>query len=302
MLSERSCAAFEERWITAPDGHELYTVQVHPFGIEPVAVVFFNHGLGEHCGRYTHLFKEYGKAGIAILTFDTRGFGKTGRRSGKLGKSGGIRQTIQDIELIIEKFNPFKGLPLFIQGHSLGGGIAIRFAFENQAKVAGCIACSPMIETTYLPSAQGQDQNVLQTAVLGLAANKLVSQVILTLPFDATVISTDDEAVRVFKEDPYNHTKVDVLLLKDMVENGQFLLEEASKTFSIPFYGVHGTDDTLTAHDSTAKFVDLIPSTDKLFRSYPDLKHELHNELEKDAIIMQYIHWVRSRSKSFSNP
>jgi acylglycerol lipase len=300
MPSSKTCCEFVEKWITAPDGHELFTIQVHPFGIEPKAVVFFVHGLGEHCKRsaYTHLFKEYGKVGIAVLALDMRGFGRTGRRSGRLGKSDGFKQNIQDVDLIIDKFNPFKPLPLFVQGHSLGGGTALRYAFENQSKVMGCIACSPMIEAVIAPSVKGQDSNVFQKAIMGLVTNKLLQQVILTLPFDANVISRDPEAIRDFKEDPFNHTKVNILLLKEMFENGQFLLEQASKSFSIPFYGVHGTDDGLTAHDSTAKFVDLIPSIDKTFISFLDHKHELHNEIGKTLIIQSYIQWILTRVSS----
>ncbi|KAI8594579.1 putative lysophospholipase-domain-containing protein, partial [Dissophora ornata] len=66
----------KEEWITAEDGHQVFSKTWFATG-EPVAAVVFVHGLGEHVVRYDHVFEEFSKAGFQVSGYDQRGFGQT---------------------------------------------------------------------------------------------------------------------------------------------------------------------------------------------------------------------------------
>ena len=55
--------------------------------------------LGEHIGRYEHVFSVFAKKGIMVVGYDTRGFG----RSVMAGRAGGaptMEELFNDIELV----------------------------------------------------------------------------------------------------------------------------------------------------------------------------------------------------------
>ncbi|KAJ1889621.1 hypothetical protein LPJ81_006093, partial [Coemansia sp. IMI 209127] len=64
----------------------------------PAATLTLIHGLGEHIDRYEELGRTFARAGIQVIGFDQRGFGKTGRRCGRLGDNEGIDTVADDIE------------------------------------------------------------------------------------------------------------------------------------------------------------------------------------------------------------
>jgi alpha-beta hydrolase superfamily lysophospholipase len=66
----------------------------------------------------------------------------------------------------------------------------------------------------------------------------------------------------------------------------------ATLGFGIPTLVLHGEDDRLvpaTASEALAK----APGVER--RTYPNLRHELHNEPEGEAIIDEIIAWIRAR-------
>ncbi|KAG0361899.1 hypothetical protein BGZ54_008863 [Gamsiella multidivaricata] len=77
MTTSTDNSTSKVEWITAEDGHEIFSKTWHPVGA-PLANIVFVHGLGEHIVRYNHVFEEFNKAGFQVSAFDQRGFGETG--------------------------------------------------------------------------------------------------------------------------------------------------------------------------------------------------------------------------------
>jgi len=53
--------------------------------------------LGEHIGRYEHVFSEFARQGLLTVGYDTRGFG---RSSGPRGGAPTLDELFDDIELV----------------------------------------------------------------------------------------------------------------------------------------------------------------------------------------------------------
>lgn len=83
-------------------GHRFYTRTWKPDN--PKAVVYFLHGLGEHVGRYDHVFSQFSDAGIMVHAFDSRGYGKTIQLNGRTGDIGGYKILEHDVKAFIAAY------------------------------------------------------------------------------------------------------------------------------------------------------------------------------------------------------
>ncbi|KAJ2995045.1 hypothetical protein HDV02_001122 [Globomyces sp. JEL0801] len=277
---------FTEKWIKRPDGHEIYTKVWYPFNTPIVATLAFFHGYGEHINRYEHVFSEFAKHGIKVGSFDQRGFGRTAYRSGWKGVTDGFDATVGDMNEVIEMIK-VEGIPLFIMGHSMGGGLALRYCCMYPEGIKGVIA------STYKPTSAGNEPNIFHRAFKSIIGQKLISNAVIMIPtLDYNILSRDAYQVQLYKEDPYIHCYASFRLLDEMFSGGDYVLNVGSKTFNLPILAVHGDHDQLTSYHATKKFIEMIPSTDKRFDTYEGAHHELHNDLVRDQVISSYVTWI----------
>ncbi|MCQ6264042.1 lysophospholipase, partial [Alcanivorax sp. MM125-6] len=130
-----------------------------PSDAQPKAVVVFVHGFAEHVGRYTHFHPLIAQRGIAVFAFDQRGFGLTAQDETHKSKTSSYGKTswkdqMADIAWAIEHAKEeFKGVPVLLMGHSMGGGEVLGFATQGAksphasaaSSILAVIATSPLI-------------------------------------------------------------------------------------------------------------------------------------------------------------
>ncbi len=109
-------------------------------------VVVFQHGMGEHSGRYQHLLNAFDNTGTAFYALDARGHGRSPGRRGYLTHFERFADDLGDLIRMTRSEND--GQPVFLLGHSLGGVIALDFALRpgNQENLRGLILSSAAIE------------------------------------------------------------------------------------------------------------------------------------------------------------
>lgn len=107
----------EELWFETDDGEMLYGWYCR--AKNPIASALYCHGNTGNLSNTAHVMPHLLDAGINVLLFDYRGFG---RSSGWPSLSGIIDDGVTAARLH-EKIRP-KHLPSIIYGYSLGGGIA----------------------------------------------------------------------------------------------------------------------------------------------------------------------------------
>lgn len=101
------------------------------------------HGFGHHSGEFLELATVMAKNGIECHMIDLRGHGfSTGSRFDWL-----IEEFHTDIITLIKLAeNDISNLPLFIFGHSMGGGLISSLFIKNQyLQVNGIILSAPLI-------------------------------------------------------------------------------------------------------------------------------------------------------------
>jgi len=262
------------------DGLHLYDRCWEPAG-EARAHLALIHGYGEHCSRYAHVASAFNDAGIAVHTYDQRGFGHS---PGKRAYIARFESLLQDLDVFLAHIQPrFLGKPCFLMGHSMGGLVLASYVETRTIHPPGLVFCSPFLAFS----------DDVSPILLKLA--DLIGTVAPWLPIggvDNTYLSRDPAIAQAADADPLAfHGKVCA------GTGAQFnaAIRSARGNFgkiTAPAYIVHGENDHIVPCAASKLLYDGIRSQDKTLKLYEGGYHELWNDLEKEAMIAGIVEWV----------
>ncbi|KAJ1960804.1 hypothetical protein IWQ62_004089 [Dispira parvispora] len=287
----------KEGWVTV-SGLPIYTMWYRAKQQPPVATLLVVHGFGEHSGRYIHVCRAFAQAGVQVLAYDQRGYGRTGRKSGRMGRTDGLSRLHQDI-LELQDHVRLEGVPHFLLGHSMGGMEVMTFLhrYQSQARLSGVISTGPCIRL-----AKPARPNPVVGGV-GSFFSKFFKSLTITTGLRLEDISRDEKVVEAARNDYYRYDIGSLQCLDDLINAGGQLLRSDLSHINCPVLIAHGTKDAITDFDASQELYDKLPSTlDKEFCIYPDCYHELHNELNKEEVIGKFIVWVKAHVQSSNEP
>lgn len=238
------------------------------------------HGFGEYTRIQYRLMDNLSIHGFESFTFDQRGAGVTS--PGKLKGLTDEYNTFNDLEFFINKNLmdcQSKGIPLYIWGHSMGGGICLNYALQGKYKdkLSGYIASGPLI--ILHPHTR---PNKITRLMSPLLANCLPKFKIDT-GLDLDGITSDER----FKHFLQNDKPMSVPLIgsfkqiNDFMKRGEKLyknqgnLIENNCVKDKPFLIQHGEADTINDPKGSIKFIDDCPATDKTLKLYPNMRHSI---------------------------
>ncbi|RDX43407.1 lysophospholipase [Lentinus brumalis] len=291
---------FVEAWLAGPANTQFYT-RTYP-APSPRAVLLFVHGFAEHVGRYEWAHSTYASRGIIVFTYDQRGFGRTALdREKKSGHSSygrtSAKEQLWDIEWWVRHLKKeYEGLPVFLMGHSMGGGLALAFGTRTSpppekdtlATLSGVIASSPLLLQTFPASKIARRAGGLLSGVFpGLA---------IPAPVPVEDLSHDPVANNANAADPWIIQKGSLKGLHDMLSGGEQLLWNDYKHWprSLPLLIVHGDADRVTSFKAAQEFFDKLDAEDKDFKPFKGGYHELVHEPDgvKEKFVDECIAWV----------
>ena len=222
------------------------------------------------------------QAGYVLLAYDQRGHGKS---LGQRGHISSYETLLEDIDCFRrESLQRFPNLPTFLYGHSLGGNLVLNYVLHRQPKLDGVIVTSPWLRLTVEPSAW--------LRIFGLFLNKFWPTFSLSSRLDVYLLSHDLSAIKAYKADPLIHDRISLRLFVTSTQAGLWAMENAS-SFNLPLLLMHGGGDRITSLDATKQFA-LHVQKDCTLKIWPNLYHELHQELEKEEIVTFLINWLKS--------
>ncbi|KZT69648.1 lysophospholipase [Daedalea quercina L-15889] len=294
---------YVEAWLSGPRGHQFYT-RTYAATRAARATVVFIHGFAEHVGRHEHAHRYWQTEDITIFTFDQRGFGRTAldaehkSKDAAYGKES-FEDKMRDVEFWVRHVkSQHPDLPLFLAGHSMGGGTVL--SFPTQAKpppskesvemLAGVIGMSPLILQATPAS------RVLRKA--GAA----VAMIAPWLPFPAEVppeyLSHDPAVNDAVHSDPLIKQHGTFKGLTDMLNMGENLLYGSYKNWpkKLPVLITHGTQDKVTSHKASEELYGKLDAEDKKLSLYEGAYHEVMNEPDgvKERFWDECIAWIHA--------
>jgi len=244
------------------------------------AVIILVHGLGEHIQRYTHWADLFKKEGIGILGVDLPGHGRSHGRRGYI-RSFALTDEMIDI-LLKSSHNTFPGCPVYIYGHSLGGGIVLDYILRKKPKINGAIVTSPYLRLAFQPAKS--------KLVLASIMKYVLPGLIQPSGLDARHISHDEAIVLKYKKDPLVHGKISVSLFDAAMTAAKNSLNHASE-LKIRTLLMHGSDDMLTSPDGSREFAAKTKLAE--LKIWDGGFHELHNEPFKEEVFNYIMSWIK---------
>ncbi|KAJ6491752.1 lysophospholipase [Mycena vitilis] len=281
-VADMASDAYTEAWLVGPQATKFYTRTYLAPPSESRAVLVFIHGFAEHVGRYTWAHPQFAQRGINVFTFDQRGFGKTAldtenkSKSSSYGKTSGEDQ-MDDIKWALKHaVESFPGLPLFLMGHSMGGGEVLNFPVRRrkdaESMLSGVIACSGLV-------LQAKPSSKLARAAGGFASI-FIPYLTIPAPLDFNDLSHDAVYNEIAKKDPLAKLQGTLRGISDMLNWGDLLHSVNHKHWprTLPILFVHGSGDQITSHEAAENFHNNIECDDKAIIFYDGAFHELVQE------------------------
>lgn len=248
---------------------------------EPQAVVALVHGLGEHCGRYQHVAEAFAQAGYAMIAFDTQGHGKS---DGVRGHFLSYDSVMRDITHLLEEAKSrHPGKPLFLYGHSLGGNLVLYYLLKRRPQLTGAIVTSPGLGVGKVPAVK---------LFLGKILYALAPAVQMDNGLDVNGLSRDPEVAKQYLSDPLVHPKISARLALDLINSGQWIVDNAAQFPSVPLLLLQGSADRLVSPAMTDLFAKNAPAAQLTYKVFEGHYHELHNEPDKADIIDLMSRWI----------
>jgi alpha-beta hydrolase superfamily lysophospholipase len=244
------------------------------------AVIIFVHGIGEHIHRYDHWAELFNKEGIGFTGVDLPGHGRSDGNRGDI-KSYSLLGEMLDI-LLKSCNQTFPGCPVYIYGHSLGGGIVLDYLLRKSPKVKGAIVTSPYLRLAFEPPKI--------KLVIASVMKYLLPGLIQPTGLNADHLTHDKEIVEKYKTDPLVHGKISVRLFDSSLASAKYSLAHASELI-IPVLLLHGSDDLLTSPDGSREFAGRSDMVD--LKIWDGGYHELHNEPFKEEVFKYIMDWIK---------
>ena len=249
---------------------------------KPKAVLVIIHGFGEHAGRYQHMMEHLAKQGIASLSIDLEGHGKSGADRG-VCKSYEILHA--DVTLALseaEKLNP--NVPIFLYGHSMGGGLVLNHGLTHAPKVRGYLSSAALIYPVK-PVSGG-------LRILVKVLRKIAPKMTIPNEIVGHEVSTIPEVQALYGTDPLNHRRLGVGLAVDIVEGGEWNAANAEK-WNAPLLIMHSRGDKLTQFAGSEEFASKAQNC--TFLPLHDCEHEIHNDVSRDQVYAAMTDFIESQ-------
>ncbi|WP_340201966.1 alpha/beta hydrolase [Ascidiimonas sp. W6] len=248
-------------------------------------LIILVHGMGEHAGRYADfVVPSLVKNGAAVIDFDQVGHGKSG---GKRGHCSSYEVLLESLHLVIQKGKElYKEKPVFVYGQSMGGNVSLNYTLRKTPELSGVIASSPFLRLAFQPPAWKM--------TLGKLLLKILPAVTLPMDLDTNALSKDPKEVKKYEQDPLVHNKISPNFSFPIIEAGEWAIQNSQKLL-VPALVMHGTADRIIDHKGSIAFAknnDLVSL--KLFEGG---FHELHNDLEKEEVLLFVTDWVNHQLK-----
>jgi alpha-beta hydrolase superfamily lysophospholipase len=296
--------------LTAADGTNLHIHRWLP-SAPAKAAVQIAHGMAEHGARYARLAAALSAAGYAVYVNDHRGHGRTAtspEQLGFLGEREGWRKCLDDLWLLnraIAADHP--GVPVVLLGHSMGSTMAQQVMGEHGESLAGVVLSAPSGQPTGT-AALGRFLARIERLRLGARGHSPTIHRMTFATFNKPFapartafdwLSRDPDEVDKYVADPLCGFTVSVQLWSELL-NAWLTVSRPEWHRRIPKHlpvlviagrrdpvsqGARQLEPMLAAYDAAGL-------KDLEHRVYPDARHELFNETNRDEVTSHLIGWL----------
>lgn len=272
----------QEAYFTGVGGLKIFTRSWQPTLVQPRAIVIIVHGFNSHSGHYLWVAEKMIAHGLAVFALDLRGRGKSEGERFYVEK---FADYVNDLATFVSRAkSQVPRLPVFLLGHSAGGVVSCIYTLEHQNQLAGLI-CESFAHEVPAPD-------------FALSVLKGLSYIVPhthVLKLNNEDFSRDPKVVASMNQDPLIQDEVQAsLTVAEMVRADQRLKKEFP-LITLPVLILHGTQDKVTKPSGSQHFYEKAGSRDKTLKLYEGHVHDLLNDLDKEVVLADILHWIDER-------
>lgn len=277
----------------------------------PHSVVQIAHGMAEHSARYTRFAEALTGAGYAAYADDHRGHGETApdrRDVGFFAEEDGWDVVAGDLHALTDRIHAdHPELPVALFGHSMGSFLARTYATRWSSDIDALVLCG----TAGPAGPLGVIGKAVANAQARLRGARHPSGLMNTLTFgqynsafkpnrtDFDWLSRDPAEVDKYIADPQCGNVCTAGFYADLIgglQQANSAAELAKIRRDLPILLISGTKDPVAGDgkgvEKVAAALRTAGVTDVTLTLYPDARHELLNETNRDEVTTDVLRWM----------
>ncbi len=247
--------------------------------------IVFLHGFTNHAGNYAYMGEWYSQQGYDFLAYDHRDHGSSPLRN----QPCSLDDMVSDARAIIQyAYQDAGNQKVLLMGSSMGGALSILASQgDTQEKLSGLVLWAPQVVAT---SRRGRVFNALNVINKWIPHFKLPTKniAVSNLPNQCNDKALTDRIASdsLMLRNPSINLFHRVLSMGDLASKGEF-----KKGFKVLM--LFGGLDTLIYKHDIKMFVKRVDESeaDILYHFYPDNRHMLWGELNREEIYQDTLDW-----------
>jgi alpha-beta hydrolase superfamily lysophospholipase len=295
-------------WLTANDRSRLYVNQWLPDG-PPKALIMLAHGMAEHSARYARLAEALCGAGYGLYAPDQRGHGRTADEGtlGLFAERDGWNKVVGDLASLNQHIGQqAPGVPIILLGHSMGSYIAQAYLLHHSASLNGAILSGSNFQPVALYRAARVIARV-ERMRQGLRGRSALIDFLSFGSFNKAFkpnrtafdwLSRDPDEVDKYINDPLCGFRCTNQLWIDLL-GGLQQISKASNLVQIdpglPILVMGGECDPVSEGKRLKSLAHALRDAgcqNLQLNIYPQARHELFNETNRDAVTADVLAWL----------
>lgn len=274
------------------------------------ATLLIVHGMQEHSGRYSEIAEYFASHGIAVLTYDHLGHGKSVKDKSEIGffqLEKPEERLVSDAEMMTDHLaTQYPDVPHFILGHSMGSFVTRCLLQRAGDKFSGAIITGtggPLAGINLLKGYLSLANTIAprHRTFLNSVFTKVNNKQFKNDPDfgDTSWLSVNPENRRAFEQDelcgiPFTHNAFYTLF--SIYKKATARNWAASISKSLPLLFVSGQNDPIGDFGKgvmhTVNNLKADGFQDVEVKIHPEMRHEILNENIREEVLNEIYHWI----------
>ncbi len=282
---------------------------------EVKATLLIVHGMCEHSGRYSDFAQFLADNGIAVVTYDQLGHGKTAKLRDELGFFGTehpVQSLLKDVIIMADSLKSrYPQAPHFVMGHSMGSFIVRNVLKHHAHDFAGAILmgtadANPLTKVLLpvnklLAKAAPKQSNPIFAKVMNKVLNSQLNN--RTSPSEFAWISENQDNIAEYEADPltgFDFTNNGFMTLFTLMDTGlhKGWANTINKDFAMLL--ISGNNDPIgDMGRGVQKVADRLEQqgfNDIEVALYPYMRHEPLNEEDNQTVYQDLLAWMEQHA------